>query len=38
MSKVKKKHKKGAEMNKKQLVGKISSSMNLSKVDAERQF
>ena len=34
----KKKLKKGAEMNKKQLVGKISSSMNLSKVDAERQF
>ena len=25
-------------MNKKQLVGKISSSMNLSKADAERQF
>ena len=25
-------------MNKKQLVGKISSSMNLSKADAERTF
>jgi len=25
-------------MNKKQLVGKISTSMNLSKADAERQF
>jgi DNA-binding protein HU-beta len=34
----KKKHKKGAKMNKKQLVAKISSSMNLSKADAERQF
>ena len=33
-----KKHKKGAKMNKKQLVAKISSSMNLSKADAERQF
>ena len=36
--KSKKKHKKGAKMNKKQLVGKISSSMNLSKADAERTF
>ena len=36
--KSKKKHKKGAKMNKKQLVAKISSSMNLSKADAERQF
>ena len=26
------------KMNKKQLIGKISSSMNLSKADAERQF
>ena len=33
-----KKYKKGAKMNKKQLVAKISSSMNLSKADAERQF
>ena len=30
--------KKGAKMNKKQLIGKISSSMNLSKADAERTF
>tara|TARA_B110000438_G_scaffold287757_1_gene320433 strand:+ start:256 stop:621 length:366 start_codon:yes stop_codon:yes gene_type:complete len=30
--------KKGAKMNKKQLVSKISSSMNLSKADAERTF
>ena len=29
---------KGAKMNKKQLVAKISSSMNLSKADAERTF
>ena len=29
---------KGAKMNKKQLVTKISSSMNLSKADAERTF
>ena len=36
--KSKKSHKKGAKMNKKQLVAKISSSMNLSKADAERQF
>ena len=36
--KSKKKHKKEAKMNKKQLVAKISSSMNLSKADAERQF
>ena len=40
--KSKKKHKKwlkkGAKMNKKQLVAKISSSMNLSKADAERTF
>ena len=36
--KSKKKHIKGAKMNKKQLVAKISSSMNLSKADAERQF
>ena len=36
--KSKKKHKKGAKMNKKQLIAKISSSMNLSKADAERQF
>ena len=35
---VKKDHKKGAKMNKKQLVAKISSSMNLSKADAERTF
>ena len=34
----KKRDKKGAKMNKKQLVAKISSSMNLSKADAERQF
>ena len=33
-----KKYKKGAKMNKKQLVAKISGSMNLSKADAERQF
>ena len=33
-----KKYKKGAKMNKKHLVAKISSSMNLSKADAERQF
>ena len=31
-------NKKEAKMNKKQLVGKISSSMNLSKADAERTF
>ena len=36
--KSKKKHKEGAKMNKKQLVGKISASMNLSKADAERTF
>ena len=36
--KSKKKAQKGAKMNKKQLVAKISSSMNLSKADAERQF
>ena len=36
--KSKKKHIKGAKMNKKQLVAKISSSMNLSKADAERTF
>jgi DNA-binding protein HU-beta len=36
--KKKKKHKKEAKMNKKQLVGKISASMNLSKADAERTF
>ena len=36
--KSKKSRKKGAKMNKKQLVGKISSSMNLSKADAERTF
>ncbi len=34
----KKSDKKGAKMNKKQLVAKISSSMNLSKADAERTF
>jgi|TARA_B100000959_G_scaffold201808_1_gene211208 DNA-binding protein HU-beta len=33
-----KKHKKEAKMNKKQLIGKISASMNLSKADAERTF
>ena len=33
-----KKAQKGAKMNKKQLVGKISTSMNLSKADAERTF
>ena len=33
-----KKAQKGAKMNKKQLVAKISSSMNLSKADAERTF
>ena len=33
-----KKHRKGAKMNKKQLIGKISSSMSLSKADAERTF
>ena len=32
--KSKKKYKKGAKMNKKQLVAKISSSMNLRKADA----
>ena len=36
--KSKKRHKKGAKMNKKQLVGKISSSMNMNKADAERTF
>ena len=36
--KSKKKHNKGAKMNKKQLVAKISTSMNLSKADAERTF
>ena len=36
--KSKKKHRKGAKMNKKQLVAKISSNMNLSKADAERTF
>ena len=36
--KSKKKHKKGAKMNKKQLGGKISASMHLSKADAERTF
>ena len=36
--KSKKSTKKEAKMNKKQLVGKISSSMNLSKADAERTF
>ena len=36
--KSKKHSKKGAKMNKKQLVTKISSSLNLSKADAERQF
>jgi len=35
---VKKSTKKGAKMNKKQLIGKISASMSLSKADAERQF
>ncbi len=30
--------KKRGKMNKKQLVGKISSAMNLSKADAERTF
>ena len=35
---VNKKAQKEAEMNKKQLVAKISSTMNLSKADAERQF
>ena len=34
----KKSDKKGAKMNKKQLITKISASMNLSKADAERQF
>jgi len=34
----KKRHKNGAKMNKKQLVAKISSNMNLSKADAERTF
>ena len=33
-----KKPQKRGKMNKKQLVGKISSSMNLSKADAERTF
>ena len=33
-----KKHKEGAKMNKKQLIGKISSAMSMSKADAERQF
>ena len=33
-----KKHTKGAKMNKKQLISKISSSMSLSKADAERTF
>jgi len=33
-----KKHRKGAKMNKKQLIGKISASMDLSKADAERTF
>ena len=36
--KSKKNHIKGSKMNKKQLVAKISSSMNLSKADAERTF
>jgi len=36
--KSKKTTKKGVKMNKKQLVAKISTSMNLSKADAERQF
>ncbi len=36
--KSKKTTKKGAKMNKKQLVAKISSSMSLSKADAERTF
>jgi len=36
--KSRKKHKKGAKMNKKQLVAKISTSMSLSKADAERTF
>ena len=36
--KSKKIHRKGAKMNKKQLIGKISSSMSLSKADAERTF
>jgi DNA-binding protein HU-beta len=36
--KSRKKHKKEAKMNKKQLIGKISASMNLSKADAERTF
>ena len=35
---VKKSTIKRAKMNKKQLVAKISSSMNMSKADAERQF
>ena len=37
-AKSEKRLKKRAKMNKKQLVAKISSSMNLSKADAERQF
>ena len=37
-AKSKKEHKKGAKMNKKQLITKISSSMNFSKADAERTF
>ena len=36
--KSKKNHNKRAKMNKKQLVAKISTSMNLSKADAERTF
>ena len=38
MRRVKNSTKKGAKMNKKQLVAQISSSMNLSKADAERTF
>ena len=38
IEKSKKSTKNEAKMNKKQLVAKISSSMNLSKADAERQF
>ena len=38
MREVKNNKKKGAKMNKKQLVAKISASMSLSKADAERTF
>ena len=38
MREIKNNKKKGAKMNKKQLVAKISTSMSLSKADAERTF